>query len=85
MGRYVKSAGPRGGQGSPCELPLPFFSSQCEIFLTLAAGTRIRVAAGRIAIHSLCLPQQRTSERRKEICMAKKAKKADKKSPKKAK
>jgi hypothetical protein len=31
------------------------------------------------------LPQQQTTERRKEIRMAKKAKKADKKAPKKAK
>jgi hypothetical protein len=62
-----------------------FFVSLREIFLTLAAGTRIRIAAGRIAIHSLCMPGQQTTERRKEICMAKKAKKADKKSPKKAK
>jgi len=43
------------------------------------------VAAGRIAIHSLCVPDQQMIERRKEICMAKKAKKADKKAPKKAK
>jgi hypothetical protein len=62
-----------------------FLCSPREIFLTLAAGTRIRVAAGRIAIRSYCLPQQQTTERRKEIRMAKKAKKADKKAPKKAK
>jgi hypothetical protein len=31
------------------------------------------------------MPGQQTTEGRKEICMAKKAKKADKKSPKKAK
>jgi hypothetical protein len=43
------------------------FHSQCEIFLTLAAGNRIRVAAGRIAVHPLCLPEQQTIERRKEI------------------
>jgi len=66
-------------------LPRGFFWSEREIFLTLAAGTRIRVAAGTIAIHSLCLPWQQTTERRKEIFMAKKAKKADKKAPKKAK
>jgi hypothetical protein len=53
--------------------------------LTLTAGTRIRVAAGRSAIRALSLPEQQTIERRKEIFMAKKAKKADKKATKKAK
>jgi len=43
------------------------------------------VAAGKLATHPLCVPQQQTIERRKEICMAKKAKKADKKAPKKGK
>jgi hypothetical protein len=43
------------------------------------------VTAGRPAIHPLCLLGQQTSERQKEMCMAKKAKKADKKAPKKAK
>jgi hypothetical protein len=62
-----------------------FFDSRCEIFLTVAASTRIRVAVGCIAIHRHCLPEQQTTERRKEICMAKKAKKADKKATKKAK
>jgi len=52
--------------------------------LTLTASARIRVAAGRIAIRQLSLPEQ-TTERRKEIFMAKKAKKADKKATKKAK
>ena len=85
MGRYVKSARPHGGQWSPCELPLPFFDSRRVIFLTLTADTRIRVAVGRNVIHTLCLSEQQTTERRKEIRMAKKAKKADKKSPKKAK
>jgi len=36
-------------------------------------------------IHTLCLSEQQTIERRKEISMAKKAKKADKKATKKAK
>jgi hypothetical protein len=62
-----------------------FFDSRREIFLTLTAGIRIRMAAGRIAVHPLCLSQQQTTERRKEISMAKKAKKADKKATKKAK
>ena len=85
MGRYVKSTGPCGGQGSPCELRLPFFDSRREIFLTLAACPRIAVAVGEIAILSLRSPAYLTTDRDKEICMAKKAKKADKKSPKKAK
>jgi hypothetical protein len=49
------------------------------------AADRIRMAAGRVRSHPLCLPAQQTTEARKEICMAKKAKKADKKAPKKAK
>jgi hypothetical protein len=40
---------------------------------------------GEIAILSLRSPAYLTTDRDKEICMAKKAKKADKKSPKKAK
>jgi hypothetical protein len=43
------------------------------------------MAAGRFGRHSLCLPTQQTTEARKEICMAKKAKKADKKDSKKGK
>jgi len=60
-------------------------AQRCEILLTLEACARIRVAAGRTAFYSLGLPGQQTTERRKEIFMAKKAKKADKKVPKKAK
>ena len=61
------------------------FFTQCEIFLTHTAGTRIRMAAGRNAVSPHCVPGQQTTERQKEICMAKKAKKADKKAPKKGK
>jgi hypothetical protein len=61
------------------------FYSRRVIFLTLTADTRIRVAVGRNVIHTLCLSEQQTIERRKEISMAKKAKKADKKATKKAK
>jgi hypothetical protein len=53
--------------------------------LTLAASTRIAVAAGSTANLSFRLPASLTTDRDKENCMAKKAKKADKKSPKKAK
>jgi hypothetical protein len=50
-----------------CKLQYGFFDSPCEIFLTLAAGTRIRVAAVRTAIRALSSPEQQTIERRKEI------------------
>jgi len=43
------------------------------------------MASGRIAVHPNCLPGHQKTERWKEICMAKKAKKADKKAPKKGK
>ena len=43
------------------------------------------MAAGRSAIHPLFLPGPQTIDRRKEIYMAKKAKKADKKAAKKGK
>jgi hypothetical protein len=43
------------------------------------------MTAGSNAVPPHCAPGQQTTERQKEICMAKKAKKADKKAPKKGK
>jgi hypothetical protein len=69
-------------------LPRHIFHLQAEIFLTLAAATRIRVVAGRVAIHPLSLVEQQTIKPLnigRRFCMAKKAKKGDKKAPKKGK
>jgi hypothetical protein len=48
--------------------------------LTLALLARIRESLGRIASGTLCAPER---QRKEELYMAKKAKKAEKKAPKK--
>jgi len=56
-----------------------------EIFLTLTVCNRIWVSVGRDALGTLSAPEQTNDESQKENFMAKKAKKADKKAPKKGK